>query len=74
MITALNLVISCGILGLPDSFQGSYFGHAFSMACQYASIDEIFYKGFKYVFVKPTQFDIYKHIIWSKKLRKGKQE
>ncbi len=74
MTTTLKLVVSCDILGLVDNLQGGYFGHAFSKACQYASIDEKNCKGFKYVFVKTTQFDIKKCIIWSKKLRKGIQE
>jgi hypothetical protein len=46
MTTSLKLIVSCDILGLVDSFQGTYFGLAFSKACQYALIDEFFWKGF----------------------------
>ncbi len=44
MIVALKFIISCDILGLAKSFYNSCFGHAFSNAYQYVSIDEIFYK------------------------------
>ncbi len=74
MTISLKLIVSCDILGLEDSFEGTYFGLAFSTACQYALTNEKVCKGFKYVFVKTTQSDIYKCIIWSKKLGKGKQE
>ncbi len=74
MTISLKLIVSCDILGLEDSFQGTDFGLAFSTACQYALTNEKVCKGFKYVFVKTTQSDIYKCINWSKKLRKGKQE
>jgi hypothetical protein len=54
--------------------QGSYFGLAFSKACQYALIDEIFCKGLKYVFVKTAQSNLQKCITWLKKSGKGRQE
>jgi hypothetical protein len=38
LATTLNLIVSCDILGLEESFQGTYFGHAFSKACQHATI------------------------------------
>jgi hypothetical protein len=34
MNIALELIISCDVLGLEESFQGICFGHAFSKACQ----------------------------------------
>jgi hypothetical protein len=37
MIIALKSIVKCEILGLDESFQGSYFGHDFSKACQYDS-------------------------------------
>jgi hypothetical protein len=52
MIVGLKYVISCDILGLVESFWNSCFGHAFSKACQYASVNEKNCKGLKYVFVK----------------------
>jgi hypothetical protein len=58
MTSTLKFVVNCDVLGLIKSFQGSYFGHAFSKACQYDSIDEKVYKGLKYVNVKTTQFDL----------------
>jgi hypothetical protein len=33
MIPTLKLNVSCDILGLIESFQGSCFGHALSKAC-----------------------------------------
>jgi hypothetical protein len=33
MIVTLKFIISCDILGLTQSFQGNFFGHAFSEAC-----------------------------------------
>jgi hypothetical protein len=32
MIASLEFVVSCDILGLTKSFEGRYFGHAFSKA------------------------------------------
>jgi hypothetical protein len=37
-------------------------------------MDEFFGKGLKYVFIKATQRDLEKCIIWSKKLEKDKQK
>jgi len=41
MTSALKSIISYGTLGLQESFNGMYFGHAFSKACEYVTIDEI---------------------------------
>jgi hypothetical protein len=35
----LKFVAKCEVLGLDESFQGIFFGHIFSKACQYATID-----------------------------------
>jgi len=74
MTITLKFVVSYDVLSLTKHFQGSCFGHAFFKACQYALIDEKICKGLKYVFVKTTQFDLQKCIIWSKKSGKGRQE
>ncbi len=37
MTTALKLDMSCEYLSLEERFQGTYFGHVFSKACQYGS-------------------------------------
>ncbi len=74
MTPALKFNISCDVLGLTKSFQGRYFGHAFSKACQYASIDEKVYTPLKYISIKTAQSDLQKFIIWPKTLRKGRQE
>jgi hypothetical protein len=37
MTTTLKSIVSCDMLGLEEKFQGTYFGHAFSKACQYAT-------------------------------------
>jgi hypothetical protein len=39
MATTLKSIVSCDILGLEESFQGRCFGHAFSKACQHATIE-----------------------------------
>jgi hypothetical protein len=40
MTIALKFVVNYEILGLDESFQGCCFGHVFSKACQYATIDQ----------------------------------
>jgi hypothetical protein len=40
MISALKFVINYKYLGIEESFQGTCFGHAFSKACQYDTIEE----------------------------------
>jgi hypothetical protein len=57
-INALNMLLIVNVLGLETSFQGNYFGHIFSKACQYDSTDENIYKKLKYVYVKSTQIDL----------------
>ncbi len=44
MIDVLTIFLSCDILGLEENYQGICFGHAFSKACQYATMDEKVYK------------------------------
>ncbi len=39
MATTLKSIVSCDILGLEEIFQGTCFGHAFSKACQHATIE-----------------------------------
>ncbi len=58
MIVALKLVINYVVLGLVESFLGTYFGHAFSKACQYATNEKV-YKGFKYVSIKTIEGDLW---------------
>jgi hypothetical protein len=43
MTFALNLVVSYETLGVMKSFQGNFFAHAFSKACQYTTIEEIIF-------------------------------
>ncbi len=43
--TTLKSIVSCDILGLDESFQGTCFGHAFSKAWQHATTEEIFCKN-----------------------------
>jgi hypothetical protein len=54
MTTSLKSIVSYDILSLIESFQGSSFGHAFFMTCQYALINENFCKGLKYISIKTT--------------------
>ncbi len=67
MTTILKSVVNCNILGLQEKFQGSCFSHAFLKTYQYATIDEFFFKGLKYVSIKTAQFDLQKYITWPKK-------
>jgi hypothetical protein len=46
------------MLGLEESFQDVYFGHAFSKACQYAIIKEKIWEDLQYVLIKSTQGDL----------------
>jgi hypothetical protein len=74
IIVALKLVARWEVLGLEENFKGIYFGHAFSKACQYATMDEKVYKTLKYVFVKVVQRDLQIQITWPKKSRKSRQK
>ncbi len=38
MITILRSIVTCETLGVMESFQGTYFGHAFFKACQYTIV------------------------------------
>jgi hypothetical protein len=58
MTTTLKSIINCDVLGLEESFQRTCFGHAFSKACSYATIDENFCKGLRYVSINATQGDL----------------
>ncbi len=74
MITTLKSIVSCDMLGLEESFQDIYFGHAFSKACQYAIIKEKNCKDLQYVSIKSTQGDLQKCVTWLKESKKGNQE
>jgi hypothetical protein len=58
MIIALKVVINCKSFGLEENFQGICFGHVFSKACQYGTVEEKVCKDQKYVFVKSAQADL----------------
>jgi hypothetical protein len=58
MTIALKSIVSYEMLGLEESFQNTCFGHAFSKACQYATIDEFFCKDLQYVSIKFAQKDL----------------
>ncbi len=51
-IATLKYIRSCDIASLIEIFQGSCFEHTVFKACQYVSLNEIFCKGLKFVFVK----------------------
>ncbi len=74
MTIALKLIVSCDMLGLEENFPGTCFGHAFSKACQYATIEEKICKNLRYVLIKSAQRNLQKKMTWPKKSRKGKQE
>jgi hypothetical protein len=52
MIAILRSIVTCETLGVMESFQGTYFGHAFFNAYQYAIVGKKVSRGLKYVFVK----------------------
>jgi hypothetical protein len=70
--SALNFVVSCVSLAMMESFNGSYFGHALSKVCQYATTDDKVAHGLSYAFINSAQVDIHKCITWPKKFGKGR--
>jgi len=72
MTTTLKSIISCDMLDLEESFNGIYFGHAFSKACQYATTKEKNCKYLQYVLIKYAQRDLEKCIIWPNFFGKGR--
>jgi len=74
MTTALKVVVNCESFGLEESFQGTCFGHAFSKACQYGTVEQKVCKVLKYVFMKFVQTYLQKCITWPKKSTKGRHE
>jgi hypothetical protein len=74
MIGALKFVVNCESIGLEESFQGTYFGHTFSKACQYGIAKEKVCRNLKYVFIKFAQANLQKCITWLKKSKKGIHE
>jgi hypothetical protein len=48
MIASLKSIVSCDVLGLEEIFQGTCFGRAFFKTCQYATMDDFFYKNLKH--------------------------
>ncbi len=74
MILTLKSIVSCDMLGLEESFQGTYFEHAFSKACQYVTTKEKNCKDLQFVSIKFAHEDLQNYITWPKVFRKGKQE
>jgi hypothetical protein len=54
MMIVLKSVVKCKVLGLDEIFQGFHFGHAFSKACQYATINKKNCRNFKFVPIRST--------------------
>jgi hypothetical protein len=55
MTIALKLIMHCEILSLDESFKGTFFGHVFSKACHYVTIDEKVCKNLIIISIKPSQ-------------------
>jgi hypothetical protein len=72
MTTYLKFVVNCEILGMEENFQGTCFGHAFSKACQYETVEKKVYRNLKHICIKSAQYDLQKCISWPKKSKKGK--
>jgi len=66
MTSVLKSIVNCEFLGIGKSFQGTCFGHAFSKACQYGTIEEKVYKKLKYVSIKSTQANLQKKFIFDR--------
>ncbi len=49
MTVVLKFVVKCEVLSIDESFQGACFGHAFSKACQYDTIDKNICRNFKFI-------------------------
>ncbi len=73
MTTILKSIIF-DMLGLEENFQGTCFAHAFSTACQYATIEEKVCKDLQYMLIKFAQRDLQKCITLSKKFGNDRQE
>ena len=71
---ALQLIVSCDILGLAKPFSSACFGHIMSKVCQYATNDEQMCKSMKEVSLKNAQKSLQSCITWTKKSGKGRQE
>jgi hypothetical protein len=54
----LGSIVKCETLSLEENFQGTYFDHAFSKACQYVTTDDKVCKNLKYVSIKSTHADL----------------
>lgn len=59
--------------GLNERFQGNFFGHVFSKACQYVITNETFCKNLKFISIKFAQSDLQKCITWRKNFGNNKQ-
>jgi hypothetical protein len=58
MINALKSIVNCEFLGIEEKFQATCFGHAFSKACQYGSVEEKVCNNLKYVSIKFAQTNL----------------
>ncbi len=74
MTITLKVVVNFEYFGLKESFQGTWFEHVFSKACQYGIAEEKVCKELKHVFVKSAQTDLQKYINWLKEFGKGRPE
>ncbi len=73
MTYVLKYVVNCERLGLQESLNDTSFGHVFSKACQYATIDKKVYRSIRYVSIKAIQANLQKCITWPKTYGKGRQ-
>ncbi len=64
MTIALQFFVKYEVLGLDENFQGACFGHAFSKACQYVTIDKKVCRNLKFVSIKSAQSNLQKCITW----------
>jgi len=57
-------IVRGDILDLAENYWGTCFGHAFSKAYQYVTIDENIYKDLTYVYIKTMQRNMQKCKTW----------
>jgi len=74
LTTALTNIVSCVLLLLPQPYVASFYGHAMSKCCQYATNDLKMCGGMKEVLIKKVQSSLQKTITWNKKSGKSKKK
>jgi hypothetical protein len=73
MTITLKPIVSCEALGVIKSFQGVWFEHAFSKACQYVDTKEKNFQGLEICFLLNLFMWIFKNVLHGLKSQ-GKED